>query len=51
MSTEDNKAIARRYLEELYNQKNLAIVDELNTPDFMLHMTQRRYRVENPTNS
>ena len=37
MSSEDNKAIARRYIEELFNQKNLATVDELNTPDFVLH--------------
>ena len=37
MSTEDNKAIARRYVEEVFNQKNLATVDELNTPDFVLH--------------
>ena len=37
MSTEENKAIARRYIEELFNQKNLATVDELNTPDFVLH--------------
>jgi steroid delta-isomerase-like uncharacterized protein len=37
MSTEDNKALARRYVEEVFNQKNLATVDELNTPDFVLH--------------
>ena len=37
MSTEENKAIACRYIEELFNQKNLATVDELNTPDFLLH--------------
>ena len=37
MSTEENKTIARRYIEELFNQKNLATVDELNTPDFVLH--------------
>ncbi|GAC1367274.1 MAG: ester cyclase [Ktedonobacteraceae bacterium] len=37
MSTEDNKALARRYIEEVFNQKNLALVDELNTPDFVLH--------------
>ena len=37
MSTEDNKALARRYIEEVFNQKNLATVDELNTPDFVLH--------------
>jgi len=37
MSTEDNKAIARRVFEETLNQRNLAIVDELNTPDFVYH--------------
>jgi steroid delta-isomerase-like uncharacterized protein len=37
MSTEENKALARRYIEEVFNQKNLATVDELNTPDFVLH--------------
>ena len=29
MSTEDNKAIARRLIEEAWNQGNLATVDEL----------------------
>jgi len=37
MSIEDNKAIARRIFEETLNQRNLAIVDELNTPDFVYH--------------
>jgi len=37
MSTEENKALARRYIEELFNQKNLATIDELNTPDVVLH--------------
>jgi steroid delta-isomerase-like uncharacterized protein len=37
MSIEDNKAIARRYIEEVFNQKNLALVDELNPPDFVFH--------------
>jgi steroid delta-isomerase-like uncharacterized protein len=37
MSTEDNKALARRVFEETLNQRNLAIVDELNTPDFVYH--------------
>ena len=37
MSTEENKALARRYIEELFNQKNLATIDELNTLDFVLH--------------
>jgi hypothetical protein len=29
MSTEDNKALARRLIEEAWNQGNLATVDEL----------------------
>ena len=37
MSTEENKAVARRYIEEVFNQKNLAMIDELNTPDVVLH--------------
>ena len=37
MSIEENKALARRYIEELFNQKNLATIDELNTPDVVLH--------------
>jgi len=37
MSTEDNKALARRHAEEVFNQKNLATVDELHIPDFVLH--------------
>ncbi len=37
MSTEDNKALYRRILEEVMNQRNLALVDELCAPDFVLH--------------
>jgi steroid delta-isomerase-like uncharacterized protein len=33
MSTEANKAIARRFLEEGFGQGNLAILDELIAPD------------------
>lgn len=36
MSTEDNKAFIRRILDGL-NQKNVAIIDELCTPDFVFH--------------
>jgi predicted ester cyclase len=35
--SEENKAIARRFLEETQNHKNLAIVDELIAPDFVGH--------------
>ncbi len=37
MSTEDNKALARRFIEELFNQKNLTIIDELCVPDVVIH--------------
>ena len=33
MSTEANKAIARRFLEEAFGQGNLAVVDELVAPN------------------
>ena len=37
MSTEDNKALMRRAYEEVYNQRNLAVLDELCDPDFIYH--------------
>jgi predicted ester cyclase len=37
MSTEDNKAIARRLYEEALNTGNLAVVDELVAPTIVLH--------------
>ncbi len=37
MSTEDNKALVRRGLEEVWNQKNLATLDELVAPDYVVH--------------
>jgi predicted ester cyclase len=36
MSTEDNKAISRRVFDG-FNQTGVAILDELYTPDFVLH--------------
>jgi steroid delta-isomerase-like uncharacterized protein len=41
MSTEDNKALARRGLEETLNQKNLTVLDELLVPDFTFHSASR----------
>ncbi len=32
MSTEDNKAIARRWSEELWNQADLAVADDIVAP-------------------
>jgi len=37
MSTEENKAIARRLIEEAWNQGNLAAVDELLAHDHVPH--------------
>jgi steroid delta-isomerase-like uncharacterized protein len=37
MSTEELKAIARRYIEEVWNKGNLALIDELFTPDHINH--------------
>ena len=35
MSAEDNKALVRRYYEEVLTQGNLALLDELFTPAFV----------------
>ncbi len=37
MSAETNKAIVRRYYEEVLNQHNLTIIDELFAADFKSH--------------
>jgi steroid delta-isomerase-like uncharacterized protein len=37
MSTEENKAIVRRQLDEMWNQGNLAVADELFAADVILH--------------
>jgi len=37
MSTEENKALVRRLIEEVWNQGNLAVFDELYAPDFIFH--------------
>ncbi len=37
MSTEENKALMRRYAEELLNRKNLDLFYEIFAPDFVQH--------------
>ena len=37
MSSEDNKALVRRFFEEVYNKGNIAAVDELLAPNILLH--------------
>lgn len=41
MSTEDNRALVRRGIEETLNQRHLAMVDELYVPDFVFHNASR----------
>ena len=41
MSTESNKALARRVNAEGLNQQNPALVDELCAPDFVFHNASR----------
>jgi hypothetical protein len=40
MSTEQNKALLRRAWEEIFNQKNLAVGDELFASDYIYHGPQ-----------
>jgi predicted ester cyclase len=37
MSTEENKAIFRRFITEVFNRRNLAIADETFAPDYIEH--------------
>lgn len=37
MSLEQNKAIVRRWIEEVWSQKNVDLVDELIHPDHTYH--------------
>jgi steroid delta-isomerase-like uncharacterized protein len=41
MSTENNKALARRVNEEGLNRQNPALVDELCAPNFVIHNASR----------
>ena len=37
MSTEQNKSIVRRWIEEGWNKHNLAVIDQLYAPNFVQH--------------
>jgi predicted ester cyclase len=43
MSTEENKALVRRFFEEVYNKGNVAVADELVAPNIVGHF-------DSPTN-
>jgi predicted SnoaL-like aldol condensation-catalyzing enzyme len=38
MSTEQNKAVVRRFIEEILNNQNVALVGELLAPDYVNHL-------------
>ena len=43
MSTEQNKAVVRRWLEEGWNHGNVAVIDALAAPDFVDHHLLRGF--------
>jgi steroid delta-isomerase-like uncharacterized protein len=38
-STEQNKALVRRLVEQVWNKGNLAVIDEILSPDYVLHIS------------
>ncbi|MGH2543748.1 MAG: ester cyclase [Ardenticatenaceae bacterium] len=42
--SEQNKALLRRAIEEVYNQGNLAAIDELVASDFVIYMPSQEIR-------
>lgn len=39
MTTEDNKALVRRYVEEAWNKGNVSIIDDLMSDDYTRHVS------------
>jgi len=39
MSTEENKALVRRYIEVVWNQRDLAALDELLAPNYRRYVS------------
>src|SRR5438876_12417081 len=37
MSTEENKALVRRFIEEVHNKGNVDAIDEIYAPDYVNH--------------
>jgi steroid delta-isomerase-like uncharacterized protein len=44
MSTEQNKTIVRRYFEELWNENNLAVIDEILASEVVGHAAGQTFR-------
>ena len=48
MSLEENKALSRRAIEEIMNQRNLAVFNELHSPDYVCHLNSRTIQGPEP---
>lgn len=48
MSVEENKAIVKRFVKEVLNERNLAVVDELCAADFVWHAPGGLEQVRGP---
>ena len=48
MSAEDNKALVRRWFEELFNEAKLDLADEIVTPDHVTHDTSTPEHLPGP---
>ena len=44
MSVEENKAIVRRFTNEVLNMENIDLADELITPDFVAYTPSNQYQ-------
>jgi len=44
MSAEENEAVVRRYIEECWNNHDLANVDELVSPEYLNHAASAEYQ-------
>ena len=44
MSTEENKALFRRVLEEIFNKGNFAVVNEIYEKDFVAHIPPDEFK-------
>ena len=47
MSTEQNKAVVRRFIEQTLNTMDNALVDELFAPDYVNHLVPGDARASN----
>jgi hypothetical protein len=41
VSAEENKAVVRRFIEEVWNEHNQSIIDEVVAPDYLNHAELR----------